>query len=221
MTCSNLQQAAQSQLHAAQLHNQLAVVPTVTSPSSTITTTGKATGQKLRNRPLALLEYQKIENIRLARSAAQQALKHWYQEGIQQADALHPQLQINDNLAAVASIPGWMESKGRRNGYVMVCSNLDETPKPTLIKLDYNMRPSGGLSFRMLYSQIRASLKLKLGASLRMCPWRPWYRYSRETGRIPERVILPSTDGSAVYLLGTTIFYYSYVSLSSDDDPVI
>ena len=74
-------------------------------------------------------------------------------------------VQINSNLKVVASIPGWQEKKGIRNGYVMMCSLLDATPRPLILVLDYQIA-GGGLTYRQLHRQVRESLGLEPKVSL-------------------------------------------------------
>ena len=78
--------------------------------------------------------------------------------------------------------------------------------------------PRGRLTFRMLYAQIRASLALPRAASVRLCAWRPWYRFSNDVGGIPERALLPASDEDARSLIGTTLCYYPYTRLRDEED---
>ena len=52
----------------------------------------------------------------------------------------------------------------------MVSTLLDETPKPLIMILDYSSKGGGGLTYRQLHLQVRRSLDLPAGASLRMVP---------------------------------------------------
>ena len=175
--------------------------------------------RQLKNRSLSVNEYCAREAAKMARLAAQELLTRCYKKGFQEAEKKCAQKQIEENLEMVASIPGWVEAKGKRNGYVMVCTSIDETPRPIILELDYQLKPSGGLSYEMLFDQIRTALGLVPEASLRMCPWRPWYRYSQEPGQIPQRVALEArSKADATSLLGTILCFYSYVRLTPEDE---
>ena len=98
--------------------------------------------------------------------------------GYNRANAIIPQMQIDSNLKVVAAIPGWQEQKGRRNGYVMLTTLHHGTLRPTILVLDVGgWKPSGRLSYRQLHQQIREALQLETKHSLRLCSFRPWYRY--------------------------------------------
>ena len=121
-------------------------------------------------------------------------------------------MQIDSNLKEVAAIPGWQERKGPRNAYVMLMS-LFGTPKPTIIVLDYECNPSGGLTYRQLHQQVREALELKPKESLRMISLRPWYRYMVESIPVPEHRGLPANDNQCRNLFGTTLLYYTYTHM--------
>ena len=165
--------------------------------------------QKLKNRAITREEAQ----LSSARNAAKAALQRWYQKGFYRADAIIPKLQIESNLKEVASIPGWQEQKGSRNGYVMLTTLVGGTLKPIILVLDYEAVPCGGLTYRQLHQQIREALGLEPKVSLRMCPFRPWYRHVKKSFPIPEHCVLPATDDQCTHLLGTTLLYYTYVHL--------
>ena len=162
--------------------------------------------QKLKNRALTREEAQES----CARNAAKAALQHWYQKGFYRANAIIPEMQINSNLKEVASIPGWQEQKGSRNGYVMLTTLVGGTLKPIILVLDYE---NGGLTHRQLHQQIRKALGLEPKVSLKMCPLRPWYRHVKKSFPIPEHCVLLATDDQCTHLLGTTLLYYPYVHL--------
>ena len=162
--------------------------------------------QKLKNRALTREEAQES----CARNAAKAALRHWYETAYSCANAIIPKMQINSNLKEVASIPGWQEQKGSRNGYVMLQNLASGERKPIILVLDYK---NGGLTHRQLHQQIREALGLELKVSLRMCPFRPWYRHVKKSFPIPEHCVLPATDDQCRHLLGTTLLYYTYVHL--------
>ena len=124
-----------------------------------------------------------------------------------------PKLQIDYNLSVVAKLPGWHEKKGLRNGYVMLTTLLDATPKPMIIRLDYETNATGGLTCRQLHLQVRKHLGLEPKVSLRMCPSRPWHRHVRRSFPIPEHHAISARDVQCTYLLGTTLLYYTYVHL--------
>jgi len=124
-----------------------------------------------------------------------------------------PNLQSDANLQAVASIPGWMKKKGIRNGYIMMCTLLNATPKPLILELDYEASASGSLTYRQLHQQVRNKLGLEPKVSLRMTPFRPWHLHLTKSFPIPEDRALRATDAKCTWLLGTTILYYTYVHL--------
>lgn len=157
---------------------------------------------KLRNRPLCFEE---------ARKAAKDALQEWYTHGYNRANAIISQMQIDSNLKVVAAIPGWQEQKGPRNGYVMLTTLHHGTLRPTILVLDVGgWKPSGRLSYRQLHQQIREALKLESKHSLRLCSFRPWYRYMTRSFPVPEDRALPATDAQCMHLLGTTLLYWAY-----------
>ena len=149
----------------------------------------------------------------VAKEAAKIALASWYETAYIRADALIPDMQRDTNLSLVKVIPGWLEKKGIRNGYVMVTTLFDQTPKPLIIILDYSKRVSGGLTYRQLHLQLRTGLDLPARASLRMVPLRPWHRYITSCFPIWEATALPATDKECIHLLGATLLYYTYVHL--------
>ena len=158
---------------------------------------------KLKNRPLGLQE--------VAMKAAQAALRVWYTHGHNRANAIIPQMQIDYNLKVVAAIPGWQGQKGRRNGYVMLTTLHHGALRPTILVLDVGgWKPSGRLSYRQLHQQIREALQLESKHFLRLCCFRPWYRYMTRSFPIPEDRALPVTDAQCMHLLGTTLLYWAY-----------
>ena len=168
--------------------------------------------RKVRNRPLLPSE----AAVAVAREAARNALGRWYTQGYTRADAAIPKMQVDVNLKVVASIPRWQEIKGPRNGYVMLTSIVQGTPRPVVLELDLDIRPSGRLTYRQLHRQIRGSLQLEGKHSLRICPFRPWYRYVQRGCPIPESRAIPATDAQCMHLLGTTLLYYAYVHLTDE-----
>ena len=156
---------------------------------------------KLRNRPLCFEE---------ARKAAKDALQKWYTHGFYRANDIIPQMQIDYNLKVVAAIPGWQAQKGPRNGYVMLTTLVHGTLRPTILVLDVERKPSGRLSYRQLHQQIREALRLESKHSLRLCSFRPWYRYMTRSCPVPENRALPATDAQCMHLLGTTLLYWAY-----------
>ena len=168
--------------------------------------------RRVRNRPLLWGE----ATAATAREAARNALREWYAHGYNRADIAIPRMQVDTNLKVVATMPRWQELKGPKNGYVMLMSLVQGTLQPTIIELDFDTKPCGGLTYRQLHRQIRVALRLEGKHSLRICPFRPWYRYMRLSFPIPEHRALPATDAQCTHLLGTTLLYYPYVHLSDD-----
>ena len=159
------------------------------------------------------IEKEAAKAASIAKEAVKAAVQCWYETGYRRADAKIPDLQIDSNLAVVASIPGWQKTKGTRNGYIMMCTLLNETPRPVILRLDYRTG-TGGLTYRQLHRQVRESLGLEPKVSLRMCPFRPWHRHIRSSFPIPEDHAIPAHDGQCKHLLGTTLLYYNYVHLT-------
>jgi len=164
---------------------------------------------KLKNRPLGLQE--------VAMKAAQAALRVWYTHGHNRANAIIPQMQIDSNLKEVAALPGWQAHQGVKNGYVMLTTLVHGRLKPTILVLDIEQSPTGRLSYRQLHQQIREALCLESKHSLRLCSFRPWYRYMQASFPIPEHRALPATDAQCTHLLGTTLLYWSYAHLTDAD----
>ena len=92
---------------------------------------------KLKNRSLGLKDAQEYAAKALAKDMAIAALECWYRTGYKRANALMPHVQVESNFEEVAAIPGWQEQKGPRNGYVMLTTLADGTPKPCILELDY------------------------------------------------------------------------------------
>ena len=164
---------------------------------------------KLKNRPFGIQE--------VAMKAAQAALRVWYTRGHNRANAIIPQMQIDSNLKEVAALPGWQAQQGLRNGYVMLTTLVHGRLRPTILVLDIEHSPSGRLSYRQLHQQIRKALFLESKHSLRLCSFRPWYRYMQASFPIPEHRALPATDDQCTHLLGTTLLYWSYAHLTDAD----
>ena len=157
-----------------------------------------------------------------AHAVARSALAGWYRRGFVAADSAIPKLQIETNLKIVSSIPGWQEAKGVRNGYVMLDMHFSGRLKPIVITLEYEERHRGsgtwmrgGLTYRQLHQQIRQALELEPKVSMRLRCHRPWCRYMLGMP-IPEQSALPSHDGQCRHLLGTTLFCYLYIHLTTE-----
>ena len=153
----------------------------------------------------------------VAMKVAQAALRDWYTHGHNRANAIIPQMQIDSNLKEVAALPGWQAQQGARNGYVMLTTLVNGRLRPTILVLDIEHSPSGRLSYRQLHQQIREALCLESKHSLRLCSFRPWYRYMKASFPIPEHRALPATDDQCTHLLGTTLLYWSYAHLTDAD----
>ena len=82
---------------------------------------------KLKNRSLRREDF--------ARAAAKAALWDWYETGYKRAMKKLPTMQIDSNLKKVASISGWQQKKGTRDGYVMLNSMLVGTLRPIILVL--------------------------------------------------------------------------------------
>ena len=164
---------------------------------------------KLVNRSLSVQEVHELQRIicarrareeeaAIARQVAQEALAICYEAGHKKAVAAIDKQQIDENLVVVSSIPNWISVKGVKNGYIMLVNAVDESPRPVVIVIDYDEDSlKGRITFRSIYAQIRHCLQLPRGASLRLCSWRPWYRYVKAVGCIPEHSILPFTEECA------------------------
>ena len=147
----------------------------------------------------------------IAKQEAKAALKKWYETGYIRAEYEIPKMQIESNLKVVASIPGWQDKKGLRNGYIMITTLFDGTPRPIFLELNYRYKPTGGLTYRQLHQQVRQTLQLEPKVSLRMCSYRPWYRHAQTSSPVPEHLALPANDTQCRDLLGTTVLCYLYV----------
>ena len=172
---------------------------------------------KLRNRPLSLEESQ----ASVAKRAVKAALQDWYKRGYEKAEKKLPELQKRSNLETVASIPGWHEKKGPKNGFVMLVTLQNGIESPFILKLDNahdDHDDQGRLTYRQLYQQIREGLELEKKVSLRLCPFRPWYRHITKSFPLHDHVVIPVHDAQCTHLLGTTLVYYTYVHRSSTED---
>ena len=157
--------------------------------------------RRLANRSLLEVE---------ARDVARSALREWYHSGLRKADSAIRVLQIESNLNIVKSIPGWQENKGNINGYVMLDMLLSGAQRPVVVTLDYEQKACGGLAYRELHKHIRLALELEPKVSMRLRCYRPWCRYMLEMP-IPESSALPANDAQCTYLLGTTLWCWTYV----------
>ena len=90
-------------------------------------------------------------------------------------------------------------------------ASLFGEPRPLILQLDYSAHRTGGLTYRQLHHQVRESLALEKKVSLRMCSFRPWYRYITQGFPLPENCALPAKDIQCRHLLGTTLLYATYV----------
>lgn len=173
-------------------------------------------------------EIAKAEAKEAAKEAAKDALREWYAKGFHNAEKIIPFRQIDENLQVVAAIPDWVKQKGERNGYVMLSNVSDQTTKPiTLVLSEFWWKQpkqrgdwiypgrmgKGGLTYLELHQQIRDKLKLEPDVSLRLCPFRPWYRHMQESIPIPESRALPNTNDQCRHLLGTTLMYCTYAHI--------
>ena len=179
------------------------------------------------NREYIAKEIAKAEAKEAAKEAAKDALRKWYAKGFHNAEKIIPFRQIDENLQVVAAIPGWVEQKGERNGYVMLSNVSGQKPKPITMVLEcWWTKPKqrgdriypermrkGGLTYFQLHQQIRDKLKLEPEVSLRLCPFRPWYRHMQESIPIPESRALPNTNDQCRHLLGTTLMYCTYTHI--------
>ena len=170
--------------------------------------------QKLRDRPFSREEAQ----AGVAKRAAKAALQDWYWRGYVKASQLLPELQKRANLETVASIPGWHEKKGPKNGFVMLVTLQNGIESPFILKLDNDQHPQGSLTYRQLYQQIREGLELEKKVSLRLCPFRPWYRHITKSFPLHDHAVIPAHNAQCTHLLGTTLVYYTYVHRSSTED---
>jgi len=162
--------------------------------------------RKLKNRSLRFEEAEAYA----ARQVAKDLLRNWYTHGFNRANAIIPDMQKDSNLKLVAAMPAWQKQKGPRNGYVMLTTLIHGGLRPTILVLDVEYKPSGRLSYRQLHQQNREALQLETKHSLRLCSFRPWYRYMTRSFPILEHRALPATDAQCTHLLGTTLLYWSY-----------
>ena len=160
---------------------------------------------------------QREKDRALAQLVARARLARWYEDSASRVDIMTPGLQIDANLRQVATIPGWVERKGLRNGYVMICAPVNMAPRPVVIKLDYSIKSSGGVTGRQLHKHIRDELELEKKVSLRMCPLRPWHRHVVSGIPVSEQRAIPANDVQLKRILGTTLLYYTYVHLRESD----
>jgi len=160
---------------------------------------------------------QREKDRALAQLVARDALARWYEDSASRVDIMTPVLQLDANMSQVATIPGWVERKLLRNGFVMICTPVNMTPRPVVIKLDYSIKSSGGVTGRQLHKQIRDELELEKKVSLRMCPLRPWHRHVVSGIPVSERRAIPASDVQLKNRLGTTLLYYTYVHLRESD----
>ena len=171
-------------------------------------------GVKLKNRRVTRDEahaYAAMVEENEARYAAKEALWGWYAIGARIANDMLPKLQVDSNLEMIARIPGWQQRKGVRNGYIMLFSNISGTLTPMIVVLDFEKNPSGRLTGTQLHKQVREMLQLETIVSLRMCPFKPWYRYMQDSFPVPEKKAVPASPLLCTHLLGTTLLYYTYV----------
>ena len=174
--------------------------------------------QKLQNRPITKEEARQLDDFwsakKSAKKQAKASLKAWYATAYKQANAQIPKMQIDYNLKIVSAMPGWLLSKGQRNGYVMLYSLFSGTLIPVILELDYESHCTGGLTYRQLHLQVREHFKLESHVSLRMCPDRPWYRHMQSRIPFPAHRALGVSDAQCRHLLGATLLYYTYVHLT-------
>ena len=155
-----------------------------------------------------------------ARLAAKDALCDWYQHGYTQACLKLRATQIDENLELAKKHPHFKATKKDQDGYIMLKSMFGD-PEPVAIRLQYDAAPTGGLrynfmrdngslTYRQLWTQLREHLSLMPMHSLRICPYRPWYRWMTQGCCVPEHRALPNSDQQCRDLIGTTLVFYSY-----------
>ena len=107
-----------------------------------------------------------------ATKAARAALAKWYETAYKRAEDEILEQQIADNNAEINMMPEFMQRKGVKNSYVVVCPMLDWTARrPVVLPL---ARSRESLSGYMLYWAVAQELKLPSPTCLKMRPQRPW-----------------------------------------------
>ena len=113
-------------------------------------------------------------------------------------------------------ISNWLALKDVDDGYLMLRS-LSGMSSPVILKLDHScVGLPGTLTFRELRSRLRPHLGLEPKHSLRLCSERPWYRHRTEGIVIPDNKVLPASDDSCTWRLGT-ICYFMCTHLREDN----
>ena len=172
---------------------------------------------KLKNRRLTLAEVHAFT----ARRVAVTCLGKWYAAASANAERQIRSLQVDENWATVSQIEGWQQLQGAQNGYVMLVTSLLQGESfPVVLNLNYEegtlgYKPTGGLTFRRLHTQLRNFMQLEPKVSLRVMEYRPWMRYIIMGHPLPECSALPCCDSQCTYLLGTTLVAFKYVHLDS------
>jgi hypothetical protein len=163
---------------------------------------------RLVNRKLNSVECLQLRT-KCARLAAKDALCYWYQHGYKQACLKLRATQIDENFELAKNYPHFKATKKDEDGYIMLKSMLGN-PEPVAIRLQYDEAPTGGLTYRQLWTQLREHLSLLPMHSLRICPYRPWYGWMTQGCCVPEHRALPNNDRQCRDLIGTTLVFYSY-----------
>ena len=184
-------------------------------PPCSVSMMSRAGRHRIENRKLTPAECKQVAE-KCANASARIALKDWYAFGLDQANELLPDIQINENLELLKTFPDWKATKHARDGYIMLKSMFN-TRKPVAIRLDYEAFQAGGLTYGELHTQLREHLSLTLIDSLRVCPYKPWYHHKTTSSPVPESRALPNNKSQCRHLLGTTLIYLTYIHLH---DPV-
>jgi hypothetical protein len=136
--------------------------------------------------------------------AVRWALENWYAVGYRRANSDTPGLQRESNEKEFGRITP-------ENAYVVLLRMFSGTLQPLTLSLD----GAGGLTYRQLHRQVRAHLEIDAKHSLRICSWRPWYRFITDELLPPERRALPADDGQCQDIFGTTIVHCAYIHLDA------
>ena len=172
---------------------------------------------KISNKPLTAEQSRASSQCRErldAQCKARLMLERIYELAWRSAEKHIPQEQKRDNWRIIADMTGHKNFGKAKDGYIMVVTPLDLEPKPVLLKLDYEVKATGGLTLRSLHQQLRHAMQLEKKVALRIRCLRPWHRHMTEHMPVPEKFALPCNDAQCADLLGTTLLCYKYVDLA-------
>lgn len=97
--------------------------------------------ERLRKKNVLLMTDEEMDLHLFLEQIVKPELSKWYERSFHNANRLILKQQQEFNLEKVSKIPGWVEAKGVRNGYVMLRSPISGDESPMKVALDFERHP--------------------------------------------------------------------------------